>query len=247
VNTLATLGGQDYLDPYWVSGGALSWSRGSLSTSRIALRARVERHDSGSLYDPDETSFRPVRPVREGTDAGLDLQFSRGAPGRGALASLTLGGGYLEEAYGSVKAQVGWSRYSPSSPLGGEVLLDGGWVSGDAPPQALFLLGGRGTLPGFTYREAVGDTYVLARGWLRRQLRAPVVSLRLTGAAGWSGMVSRSLPSGWTGIDDPGLRASVGVGVDLLWDVLQLDVARGLPDGDWSVFFSVSPRFTPWL
>jgi hypothetical protein len=248
VNTLATLGGQDYLDPYWVSGGAVTWSRGSRATSRFSLRARVEEHRSGRLYDDDgDTSFRPVRPVAEGTDAGLEVEFSRGIPGRGSTASLTLGGGYLDDAYASVEGHLGWSRYSPSSAVGGEITLDGGWVSVDAPPQALFLLGGRGTLPGFRYRDAAGDAYLLARGWIRRQTLAPWISLRLTAAAGWSGLVNRSLPPGWTGEADPGVRTSLGLGIDLLWDILQLDVARGLPDGDWSLFFSVSPRFTPWL
>ena len=126
--------------------------------------------------------------------------------------------------------------------------LQGGWATSNAPLQELYLLGGRATIPGYEYRGAVGDRYLLARGWIRHSLLEPWVSLRLTGAAGWSRLEDRQLPTEWGSDTRPGWRSSVGVGVDLLWEVLQFDVARGLSHGgDWSFFFSVSPRLTPWL
>ena len=125
--------------------------------------------------------------------------------------------------------------------------LDAGWVSSAAPPQALFLLGGRGTLPGFAYREAVGDRFLLLRGWVRRPVAWPWVSLRATGAAGWSRLDPAALPATWSGEVDPGIRGSLGLGLDLLWDVLQIDAARGVTGGDWTVYFSVTGRFQPWL
>ena len=125
--------------------------------------------------------------------------------------------------------------------------VDAGWVGEGAPPQALFLLGGRNTIPGFDYREGVGNRFVLLRGWVRRPVAWPWVSLRATGSAGWSRLDGALLPATWTGDVDPGVRSSLGLGVDLLWDVLQIDVARGLPDGDWTVFFAVTGRFRPWL
>ncbi|HSG46980.1 MAG TPA: hypothetical protein VLA43_04095, partial [Longimicrobiales bacterium] len=80
-----------------------------------------------------------------------------------------------------------------------------------------------------------------------RQVAGPWVSLRLTGAAGWSELVGRPLPTGWEGDADPGFRTSFGGGMDLFWNVIQLDLARGIPDGEWSFFVSITRRFHPWL
>jgi hypothetical protein len=43
------------------------------------------------------------------------------------------------------------------------------------------------------------------------------------------------------------VRASAGAGVGLLWDVLHLDLARGLNGGEWELVVSVDRRFRGWL
>jgi hypothetical protein len=37
------------------------------------------------------------------------------------------------------------------------------------------------------------------------------------------------------------MRASAGAGVGLFWDVVRLDVVRGLRGGEWQLLFSVKP------
>lgn len=248
VNTLATLGGRDYLDPWWAGGGGAAYTRPLGSETRLQLGILAERHRSGRLnLDDDNTSFRPVRPVAEGTLLAVDAGVERLDRGRGVFGSVGLLVGRLEETYTTLDATLGWSRRTPSTPWEWWSALQGGWVSGAAPPQELQLLGGRGTIPGFDFRGAVGNRYVLGSAWVRRRIAEPWVSARLTASAGWSSLSDRALPAGWTGEPDPGLRGSAGAGLDLLWDVIQLDVARGLPDGDWTLFLSITARFRPWL
>lgn len=250
INTLATLGGRDYTDPWWTHGGGLGveWRLGTTDRHRLRVEGRVERHESAALnVDGDNTAFRPVLPVDEGTLASASAAWWVPDLGRGLFGGVRAEAGRLDDGFGRVDLHAGWSRTGPAHAVERWIRLDAGVVSGGAPPQRLYLLGGRGTVPGFGYRGAVADRYALARGFVRRSLLDPWVSLRATGAAAWSELGNRSLPGGWAGDVSPGFRGALGVGADLLWDVVQLDVARGLPDGDWTFFVSVSPRLTPWL
>jgi hypothetical protein len=249
VNSIASLGGEDYRDLYWTSGGMGTWTGPAGGARRMSAAVTVQRTRSASLTVGDEdTVFRPVLPVDAGLQAVLELSLFRPDDGAGPFWELRLRGGHLDEAYMGVDALLGWSRKGPSRALDAEVTLRGGWVDDRAPRQELMLLGGRGTLPGFPYRGAVADRYALARAWVGHAILAPWVSVRATGALGWSRLDGRPMPAGWVGDPDPGLRASLGLGVDLFWESLQLDVARGLGgDGDWTFFVSVAPRFHPWL
>jgi hypothetical protein len=249
VNTLATLGGRDYLDPYWSTGGSATVTYRVSPSTRLELGALLEDHESSALeVDDQNTVFRAVRPVDPGTLAAGQVALVWPDGGNGMFGRAGVRVGELGEAYARVDASVGWSRRGGFTELDRSVELQGGWATSKAPLQELYLLGGRATIPGYEYRGAVGDRYLLARGWIRASLLEPWVSLRLTGAAGWSRLGDRQLPTEWGSDTRPGWRSSVGVGVDLLWEVLQFDVARGLSHGgDWSFFFSVSPRLTPWL
>jgi hypothetical protein len=112
----------------------------------------------------------------------------------------------------------------------------------------MFLLGGRGTLPGYPFRSFVGDGFGLVRAVGTLPLLPPWVGLRALASLGYTHLTSsRTLPPGWDAHDTDGLRPSVGVGLSLAWDVLRLDLGRGLRGGDWELSFSVDPRFAPWL
>jgi hypothetical protein len=71
--------------------------------------------------------------------------------------------------------------------------------------------------------------------------------LRVFGAVGAAYLADRTLPTDWGGRDSGGVRASVGAGLAFGWDVLRLDMARGLDGGGWELMFSVAPRFRAWL
>jgi hypothetical protein len=111
----------------------------------------------------------------------------------------------------------------------------------------LFLLGGQGTLPGYDYRSFVGRRFWMTRLEATHPLRPPWVGIRAFTTLGATELAGATLPAAWAATDSDGVRASVGAGLSLGWDVLRLDVARGLRDGRWEVMFSVDSRFHPWL
>jgi hypothetical protein len=248
INSLATLGGEDYQDLYWTSGGSLAVTVPAGGRRRLRIAGTLQDVGSAALsVDDEDTVFRPVLPVDEGTQALLDVTLELPDLGDGPFGHLRLRGGTLDRGYLAAEVLTGWSRRGPARTVSAEVSLQGGWVDAAAPVQELQLLGGRGTLPGFPYRGAVADQYLVARGWVGRPVVAPWLSVRGTAAAGWSELDRRAVPEGWVGDPDPGVRSSLGLGIDLLWETLRFDVARGLPDGEWTLFVSIAPRFHSWL
>jgi hypothetical protein len=229
---------------------------GSLGLERIGSARNVV----------DAADFRPVRPVAEGVAVTAELLASVG-DGVGAVdgwgARLRLHGvgrsgvddasdpddSRPREQLGHVATElrIGWGRTGAWRALDVTLDLRAG-AAVDAPPHALYLLGGRGTLLGHPYREQVGDRYWWGELQLGRELVAPWVGLRATAAAGRSWLVDRELPAAWPGRGDAPALGSLGVGVSLFWDVLHVDVARGVgPGGDWGVALGVAPRFRDWL
>lgn len=251
INTLASLGQRDYLDPYFRSGLALRHRFGSPETTNIDVSLAWRQHHSASLVadDPDNTAFRPVRAIEAGNTTSLQgrLVFPSRASGwhseiHSELAHLN------QRIWGRIEALARWSRAEAWSDLNVEVSAHAGTTLGaDPPPQALFLLGGRNTLPGHQHREMVGRRYWLTSGRIGHALAQPLASLHLGAAiGGTSGL--QTLPVAWDGQTDARLRGSVWVGLDALWDVVSLDVAHGVgPRGDWAFILSISPRFHPWL
>jgi len=39
----------------------------------------------------------------------------------------------------------------------------------------------------------------------------------------------------------------VGAGLSIAWDVMRIDLARGLDGGGWEAVFSVAPGLRPWI
>jgi hypothetical protein len=142
-----------------------------------------------------------------------------------------------------------------SADRSGDLTLRGsaGFVTGTPPAQRMFLLGGRNTLPGYAYRRFAGDAFAIADAELARDIARPWVRGRLLAAAGWVGArerVDTSPGAGppypnafldWQASSTEGMRASAGAGVGLFWDVVRLDVVRGLRGGEWQLLFSVKP------
>ena len=130
----------------------------------------------------------------------------------------------------------------------GRLDIEGGRASAGAPAQALYLLGGRHTLPGQDYRAFVGNGYWLARAVTTVPVRPPYVGIRLLGAVGSTYLSSGvSLPADWALTTTDGLRGSLGMGLSIGWDSMFLDVAHGVRGGGWEAVFSVSERFAGWM
>jgi hypothetical protein len=256
VNTItAVVGGDDWLDPFFASGAqAFFGSRAGSVPTRLGLT--VERHDAAepALDSLDAADFRPLPAITEGwlfaleghreprLRPGLDL----GLTGRAAVFDPE---GGERGAFGSLGADLQWETGPSAQAIRSLARADAGVVVGDVPRQALFHLGGVGTLPGHPYREQIGDVFFLVRAEASRPVWEPWVTARWFSAIGATGELDRTS----AGIDPGppfsrhGVRASTGAGLGLGWDVLHVDLARGLDGGEWELVVSVDRRFRGWL
>jgi len=255
VNSLAAIGAQDYLDPWSERSVGVRWSRAlsslplDLHPPTLVLGGGVARQRSANLSAGDP-GFRAVRAIDGGTYGWLRAGLETGSPAEGVFTRTTAGVGVGEgRTWVEPRAHAAWRSPDIPGRWAHEITLDAGWVSSEAPSQRLFLLGGRETLPGHAYRTSGGDAFGLLRLRSGRPLWSPWISAHLVGAIGWTDdLGDRSVPAAWNADESLGdLRASLGVGVDLLWEALRLDLARGIPDGDWDLVFSVRPDFRGWL
>ncbi len=247
VTTLASaLGLTEPLDPFFARAATLRLSgRGAAAP---ALTLRFEDHRSGTdVLEGAGAGRRPVLPVQEGTLGAVEGAFSLAVPSEGETRLYALIGRMGEHAFGALRAASRWTLTGADARTQVVITASAGVTSSHAPPQELPLLGGRETLPGYAFRGFVGRAHALARAEATLPLRPPWVSLRAVAALGWVGGTPAGLPEGWPATGTDGLRPSLGVGVALGWDVLRLDLARGLRDGDWELVFSVTPGLRPWL
>jgi hypothetical protein len=134
--------------------------------------------------------------------------------------------------------------------------LAAGFTAGSPPTQEHALAGGRNTIPGYAYRSFAGGAFVIADAVASRDVRVPWVRARLLAAAGWVGDIGTTSRAAGVATDGPGrvrdlwnadrtggIRTSVGAGVGLGWDVLRLDLVRGISrGGEWQLLLSVQPR-----
>ncbi len=240
----AVLGGEDFLDPYFARGARLTF-RGTLPDAGPELTLGWERHASAEgVLSGDR---RAVRPVAEGVLGSAEgrVPFPLPASGRGTVVGTV--GRIGDRSFGSVLAHGAWHRDGPGRDWKLRAELAGGAATQRTPPQMLFLMGGQGTLPGYDYRSFVGRRFWMTRLETTHPLRPPWVGIRAFTTLGATHLAGATLPTAWAATDSDGVRASVGAGLSLGWDVLRLDVARGLRDGRWEVMFSVDSRFHPWL
>jgi hypothetical protein len=267
----ALLAGYDYTDPFFATGAELRVDRPMGRGWNGALRLRAEEQESAeeatdfSLLG-GSGNFRPVAPIVEGTFFGGSAGVRRPLPAevaRGFSLGLSVDGGRLDTEgkdhhFARPRVDLGWVRRGGGS----ELALDAsaGGVLGDMPPQAMFLLGGRGTVPGYAFRSYGGDAFGLARATYSADLVPNFVRGRVFAAGGWTDnsdaptnpleclpdLPCLSVPyplGGRTG----GLF-SVGAGLGLFFDIIRIDVARGLGDGGvWEVIVEANPSFWDFL
>ena len=247
--------GSDYTDTYDVRGISLS---GSLSRPgwRPSLEYAYERHE------PLLVNARPASGSFEPTIPAVSLRESRLTLGLDRPTGLTFGG--LELGLHVSVTATSRTRYAASlpsqllrpslavdvqRPIGSSRVLfhtvAAGVLTGDAvPAQHLVYLGGPTSGPGYEFHEFVGRGGVSQRiEWrflapfvpipLGRYGRAPgTITLAPFATAVW---IDRSAPfkparQGW--------YPAIGLGALTVFDVLRLDVARGLRRGRWT-FWSV--------
>ena len=107
------------------------------------------------------------------------------------------------------------------------------------------MLGGRGTVPGYEFRPFAGDVAIFANLAISRTVWHPWIRLRGLAAAGWTdlGRVGGGAAERFGAVATGNVRTSLGVGLSLFYDLVRLDAARGLDDGEWEWMVSVTPAF----
>ena len=213
---------QDYLDRRFATVGIareLGGPRGAV----VRLEAGperdgpVRRHVGGPPLLGD-SAFRPNRYVTPGRyvrSAAMleyhpDVSAELVRPGVGAQLTYERGDGDLEwqRLEGRVDARRTWRAITVAS------RLDAGTVIGAAPPQRLYELGDREGLPGYRYKEFGGNQAAMLRGlvmYTTPWLRSPERVWRSLYLPGISPAISIGAQGGWTGLSNPGARASLAL------------------------------------
>lgn len=254
LNSLSTLTlDEDYTDLAFATGARLihGWAPGEASSLDLMIRWEDQSRPRNVIASEENApDFRPIFPVEEGTWTSLDATLRTPTPipdltleGRGLL------GRFQSRDFGSLGGTLRFHHRSLHRGVEVEGSLSAGALLGDPPRQALYLLGGRETVPGHAFRSQVGNRYWLLKAEAGYQVLPPFLSLRGFGAAGRaSGGDPGSLPAYWAEGAAPSTLSALGLGVGLGWDVLRLDLARGLgKEGDWAWILSVNHAFWAWL
>lgn len=254
LNTLhAALAGKDAHDLYFVSAAQLSLRRPLSQRWKTELTLAHEEHRAptlGRATAPFNGSarFRDLLTIDEGRLTAGTLAFARtpapeAAAGWGARLEVEAGS-FEGDAYLRPTIGLEAARRSSAHRLDVESRGMAGFGFGELPAQRLFLFGGRTTLPGYDIHRFVGDRFALADVTASAELLGPWVRLRALGAIGWSDLADAELPADWGAQATRGLRTSLGMGLGLVYDVLRVDVVRGLDrDGRWETIISAHPRF----
>lgn len=244
MNTLSSLLHQtDWTDPYFATGAR---ARAARSFGPVSARGEVRyerHHGAGVVSGGDPGDWRPVRTIDEGDLTVVRLSVSLGSPdrvfGEAGATWGHFGGTLYQEASLRLAAGRRWLEHG----LELRSTLDAAAVSEGAPPQSLYLLGGRETLPGYDYRSLAGDAFWLLRVEGSRQLFGQWLRLRGVGAAGRTRLASAVVPESWDARPPRITRFSAGLGLALGWDLVQVDVVRGLNGGSWEVVLDLNRRF----
>lgn len=249
--------GSDWTDPYGVRGGLLRLQLAPSGRRRWTFELARERHAPLALRaTPTTGRYAPLlaadridlgravigwmlTPAADGDEVHLTVQ----AQVSGAQATPLAGGGMVGYVRGS--AEVEGIR-----PLaGGRILLRTHLAAVSAgagvPVQALPVLGGPLTAPGYAYHSLRGRVGVAQR--VEWQHRVPFVPLDL----GRFGRVPSSLvlaPYGHLAVmrdaaGDWQSASSLGLGVVGFFDLLRIDVARTLRGGRWLLSVDVARDF----
>jgi hypothetical protein len=240
-------GSRDYLDPYFRRGASVTVQRRPRGT--VSFTARFEEHIGAQdvVSNGAETDFRPVRSIAEGTLGSLSTTARLGVPARGRAEVVATAGRLGDRNFVSLMAETRWDFEDDRRRWSAETSISGGFVSPDAPPQMLFLLGGRHTLPGHEYRLFVGNAYWLVKTEGTIPIRPPWLGIRALASLGATYLDGVTAPADWAARDSRGVRGSVGLGLAIGWDTMRFDLSRAVWGAGWEAVFSVAPRFRAWM
>ncbi|UCC49675.1 MAG: BamA/TamA family outer membrane protein [Gemmatimonadota bacterium] len=263
----ALLDGEDYRAPFWASGAGLALVR-PWGAARARVSLAWESWEPATLGADDliDRSYRGVRAVDDGEVAWLAVELKRpplvaveavgGLSWEGRLEAVSrLLVGDFEYVRVTLRAEQFW----PAVALGLDLRLSaaaGAVGGGRIPAQRLFPAGGRGSVRGYGFHRYAGNLYGSGGIELSRKIRHPWVSLSLfadVGGVGSQGSSAERALDVWNRAGDAarathGPLIGVGAGVGLVFDILRVELARGLRQGGiWELVVRVRPDFWDWL
>ncbi len=264
-NSLASLFfGSDYTSPVDVRAAGLQFRTGPRGS--VTVRAAYEAEDSVSLVArPVSGAFAPVRPAWKLRGVRLDIARAGrfGEPGSRQGSWSLRGIGNQARGLNDAGVRVDARAFRAEAdlrtdfPMRGEQLLVFGIRAGatlgeNIAPQWLQLAGGPWSGAGYAFHEFAGQ-YVLSP---RVEWRVPVPFFSVPlGKYGASPARAQLIPFAQAvvlgGADADrrvsprgnGVYPSVGMGALLFYDVLRVDVSRGLRDGRWRFAIDVDRSF----
>ena len=262
MNSLASaLIQQDYSDPYFSSGikANKSWSIGS--NHSIKISGAWERHWSAENimegYPSESGLNREIRPINDGNHQYLEFTYTNMTAGTGLLTRFISSVGNMnEDLYTNIYTDIQAQKHLPKMKTNVRTWLRAGLSEGTNSPQFQYLLGGRHTLPGYNYRSFRGHRFALLSGEINRSIWSPWLTLRIFGSTGITGnfysptttndvISSFELSKGTT---TNGFKTSIGMGLGFGWDLLHLNVGRGVDErGKWEFTIAADHRFWDWL
>lgn len=246
----AAFWGDDYVDPYFRNGVSLSAST-PVGSWTGTVTAVWEDQRSATLVAGTVGSAvpRPVRPITDGTDPHFDVELTRHFGS--ALAAVWSVAFRTQLASGGDFGYTRWLASFEATPPDPDAVWQ--WeaagalalATGTLPEQRLVLLGGRTTVPGYGFRPWGGDQAWYGLAAVSRDVIAPWLRVRFLGAVGWSQVtaVSRTAAENFGVTSSAGVRPALGAGIGVLWDMVRVDFARGLDDGQWECLVSVNPAW----
>lgn len=266
--------GSDFTDLYGARGAALKLSSQPMAGWTASLEEALERERGLALNaTPASGMYRPpiaasrLRELR--STIALDRATHLGPFGfetqlhfEGSLVRFQDSGAdyrYLSR----VAARGNFERPFGTLRLAARTLA--GWISGGdpIPAQHLVYLGGPTSAPGYVFHQFPARSAVSQRVELQFPVPFASFSLGRYGRTPRTITLAPFMNASW--IDRPeaarqsrnasepavaprdGWHPSVGIGALTLFDLLRLDVARGLRDGRWTFSVDVSRSFWPVL
>jgi len=252
--------GSDYTDPYDARVGSFAGALGGLSW-RPSFEIAYEQHAPLDVHArPANGAFEPTIPAARLHEARFTISFDR-------PTSLSWAGYELGARLGVSGIRRFKSGVVPSSDLlRPSVMLDlekpvgssrfiwhtvaaGVFGHDTVPAQHLVYLGGPTTGPGYDFHEFVGRGGISQR--IEYRFLSPFVPIPLGrfGTAPGTVTLAPFATAVWVNRSAPfkpatqGWYPSLGLGALTVFDVLRLDVARGLRSGRWTFSVDVGRDF----
>ncbi len=243
--------GQDYGDYALVDWVRAGIRRPVADRTALSLAVALETsHDMAVAATPARGSYRPNPALGAGQYTMATLTLTREAAGMAARrdlsGQLSLEGGFGPTDYLRASAALRWQ-----APLGAgavRVLAYGG-VGGDGlPAYRSFVMGGRGSLVGYPFREFGGRSLALGHAEWRFTLPAPAIPLGTFASTGRTFVLAPFIGTGWSEravsgtpwSASDGLRSTAGLATEWFMGLIRLEGGVGLRDGLFEVTLDIT-------